>query len=258
MKKTPLLIALLFFLSFLSSKAQKATFFESSKIPAEPFGGKKEVQLLFENSMVYPKTAFEKGAECEIFVLFKVDKEGKIHDLNTKNCNNEEIQDEAKRLVNLILWEKNEIRQEGKIGMEKIKIDFSKKKYEKLIKKRIKTDDSVTFFQNTTYYNPKILDSPANPKKYTTINDFVVENMKYPSLALQQGISGKVTVKFIVEPYGGITNVKIIKAVGGGCNEETIRLLRSIKWKPGVLSGKAVRSLNEYSLNFVHPGGTFR
>jgi len=70
---------------------------------------------------------------------------------------------------------------------------------------------------------------------------FILNNMKYPEAAKQAGISGKVYVEFVVEVNGEISNIKINKGIGGGCNEEATRLVKLMSklWKPGTKNGIA-------------------
>lgn len=72
--------------------------------------------------------------------------------------------------------------------------------------------------------------------------DFVAKKLKYPAQARRMGIEGKVFVEFVIERDGSITDVKAIKGIGAGCDEEAVRVLQSApKWKPGKQRGKPVR-----------------
>ena len=55
-------------------------------------------------------------------------------------------------------------------------------------------------------------------------------------------MSGTVTLKFVIEPSGRISNIVVDKALGGGCTEEAIRVIRLIRWNPAVINEMAVRS----------------
>lgn len=71
---------------------------------------------------------------------------------------------------------------------------------------------------------------------------FIHDNINYPEMAQESGIQGTVYVKFIIEKDGSISNVEIIRGIGGGCDEEAIRILRMMpKWKPAMSQGKPVR-----------------
>lgn len=71
---------------------------------------------------------------------------------------------------------------------------------------------------------------------------YVSKNMKYPTQARRMGIEGRVFVQFVVDKDGSITEVKAIKGIGAGCDEEAERVLRNApKWKPGKQRGRAVK-----------------
>jgi periplasmic protein TonB len=72
--------------------------------------------------------------------------------------------------------------------------------------------------------------------------EYVSKKLKYPAQARRMGIEGKVFVEFVMERDGSITDVKAIKGIGAGCDEEAVRVLQSApKWKPGKQRGKPVR-----------------
>ncbi len=71
---------------------------------------------------------------------------------------------------------------------------------------------------------------------------FLVENIKYPQMARESSIQGTVYVTFVVEPSGAVTGVKVLRGIGGGCDEEAMRVVKAMpKWKPGQQRGKPVR-----------------
>jgi len=72
--------------------------------------------------------------------------------------------------------------------------------------------------------------------------NYLKNNIQYPQMAREMGISGTVYVEFVVEIDGSITNVKIKRGIGGGCDEEALRVIKSMpKWTPGQQQGKNVR-----------------
>jgi len=71
---------------------------------------------------------------------------------------------------------------------------------------------------------------------------FIAGNMHYPLEAFRQNVSGKVILQFIIEKNGNLSNLKVLKGLGAGCDEEAIRVVRlSQPWTPGQQNGKAVR-----------------
>lgn len=71
---------------------------------------------------------------------------------------------------------------------------------------------------------------------------YLQENINYPEEARKKGIQGTVYVTFIVEADGRISEVKILRGIGGGCNEESVRVIENMpNWIPGKQRGEAVR-----------------
>lgn len=72
--------------------------------------------------------------------------------------------------------------------------------------------------------------------------DYVSSNIKYPSRATRMGLEGRVFVEFVVEKDGSLTDIKVVKGIGGGCDEEAVRVISSApKWNPGKQRGQEVR-----------------
>jgi periplasmic protein TonB len=83
---------------------------------------------------------------------------------------------------------------------------------------------------------------PEFPGGLQELYNFLGNNIKYPVMAKESGIQGRVFVTFVVERDGSITDVRIIRGIGGGCDEEAIRVVESMpKWQPGKQRGKPVR-----------------
>lgn len=81
---------------------------------------------------------------------------------------------------------------------------------------------------------------------------FLRNNIKYPQLALQNKIQGRVYVSFIIEKDGSLTNMKVLQGIGAGCDEEALRVARLMpKWKPGKTQGHEVRVVVNMPVNFI-------
>jgi len=71
---------------------------------------------------------------------------------------------------------------------------------------------------------------------------YLANNIDYPQMARESNIQGVVYVTFVVEPNGKISNVGILRGIGGGCDEEAIRVVEAMpSWQPGKQRGRAVR-----------------
>jgi TonB family protein len=94
---------------------------------------------------------------------------------------------------------------------------------------------------NEVYQNPA---TPAGfPGGEMASVRFLGANVKYPTIAKENGIQGMVVVGFIVEKDGSITNASIVKDIGGGCGTEAMRVVKTMpKWEPAKQNNQPVRS----------------
>ena len=99
--------------------------------------------------------------------------------------------------------------------------------------KKVSVDDEVFVVVEEQAEFPGGLDS---------MYAYIHKNLKYPELAKEKGIEGRVFVNFIIEKDGSISNVKILRGIGGGCEEAAVEMVKNMpKWKPGKQRGKPVR-----------------
>ncbi|MCD4665966.1 MAG: energy transducer TonB [Bacteroidales bacterium] len=81
---------------------------------------------------------------------------------------------------------------------------------------------------------------------------YLNESIKYPEMARESGIQGLVFVTFVVEKDGSVSNVKILRGIGGGCDEEAIRVIKNMpKWIPGKQRNVPVRVQFNMPIRFV-------
>ncbi|MBL7874180.1 MAG: energy transducer TonB [Cyclobacteriaceae bacterium] len=88
-----------------------------------------------------------------------------------------------------------------------------------------------------------IVEFPAAPKEgLAAFYQYVADNIKYPAMARRLRVEGRVFVEFVVGKDGQITDVKAIKGIGAGCDEEAVRIIQaSPAWNPGRQRGRAVK-----------------
>ncbi|UBM60328.1 TonB family protein [Marinilongibacter aquaticus] len=83
---------------------------------------------------------------------------------------------------------------------------------------------------------------PEFPGGTKAMYEYIGKNIKYPAAAQRANVSGRVFVKFVVEKDGSIGKIDVLKGIGFGCDEEAIRVIKSMpKWNPGRQNGKNVR-----------------
>ncbi len=83
---------------------------------------------------------------------------------------------------------------------------------------------------------------PSFPGGEAELLKYLAENIKYPPLARENNIQGQVVLSFVVGKRGEITDVTIIKDIGGGCGKEAVRVVESMpRWIPGEANGNPVK-----------------
>lgn len=235
--------------------AQQVDFYYNSNYPAAPIGGILDAEYLISSQMLYPTYELTNKEDAIVFISVKVLWNGEIETISSNIDSASAFSKEALRLVSLLDWKTDLIRKDKKIEPQQIKITFDPRKYSRIHKKR---DNAPRTIGNSIVHAKSQLDKRIELIHYKSLNEYTRENIRYPALALQRTISGMVKVRFIIEKNGKASNFDVVQTTAGGCNEETLRLLKAVRWEPGMIDNKPVRVRSEYSLSFVHPGNTYR
>ena len=97
----------------------------------------------------------------------------------------------------------------------------------------------------------KIDRMPEYPGGIPGLTKYLSENIKYPKTALEDSISGRVIISFIVEKNGSVSNIEVAKSVHPTLDEEAVRVVKNMpKWSPGIQSKKPVRVRFQLPVNF--------
>lgn len=114
--------------------------------------------------------------------------------------------------------------------------------------------------QDNRVYNIAEVEKPpvffgenTNIDQTTALKKWLSENIKYPTLAKQKGIQGKVVVKIIIEKDGSVNNVKILRSIEPSLDEEAARVAKLMTWQPGISYGKIVRTEINIPIEFQLP-----
>jgi len=95
---------------------------------------------------------------------------------------------------------------------------------------------------NKIFNGDDVDQKPSFPGGTKALNTFLASNLKYPVAAVENGIQGRVIVKFIVEKDGSISNVEVDRSVYPSLDNEAMRVVKAMpKWIPGQINGKAVK-----------------
>ncbi len=118
-------------------------------------------------------------------------------------------------------------------------------------------DDARPALNTEALYEGKLYDlgsveqAPEFPGGQKAFGLFLGSNIRYPTAARENNVQGKVYLGFVIEKDGKLSDVKIIKGIGSGCDEEALRVLKnSPPWKPGLAEGKPVRTSYIFPVTF--------
>ncbi len=93
---------------------------------------------------------------------------------------------------------------------------------------------------------------PTFPDGTEAMYKYIYAQIKYPAIARENGISGQVIVQFVVTKDGDIQKAKVVRGIGGGCNEEALRVVNGMpRWKAGKHNGRAVPVTFTLPIKFV-------
>jgi len=82
---------------------------------------------------------------------------------------------------------------------------------------------------------------PTFPNGETAMMKYLRDNIKYPNIARENNIEGRVIVQFVVSKDGDIKNAKVVRGIGGGCDQEALRVVNAMpRWVPGKHNGRSV------------------
>lgn len=92
---------------------------------------------------------------------------------------------------------------------------------------------------------------PEYPGGQKALFAYLSENIRYPQIAKENKIEGRVIVGFVVEKDGSISNVEVVRSVDPSLDKEALRVIKSMpRWKPGKIRGKPVRVKYRVPVNF--------
>jgi protein TonB len=94
-------------------------------------------------------------------------------------------------------------------------------------------------------------ESPTPKGGLSAFYKYLNKNLQYPAQARRMAVEGRVFLSFVVEKDGSITDVKVMKGIGAGCDEESIRVMQNApKWNPGKQRGNPVRVRYSFPIVF--------
>lgn len=221
----------------------------------QPFGGERNWSRWIEQEMYFPEELLEQNISAKVIFEFEILHTGQVKSAKILSEVDEQIKKEAWRLFDLTLWHPGIYDEEKVNATRTISIDFSPFKYRKWVRERgYRKPPNYRPDAPLTIYTQEEVDQEPIPKVEVSFFYHLQKEIEYPREAVKHGIQGEAAVGFIVEPSGVISNLFIVKNLGGGCVQELERQIKKIKWEPGVLDGMPTRTFMIVQMQFSMSG----
>ena len=221
----------------------------------EPKSGFSLTKKIIQNHLIYPEEALDKKGG-KITVYYDVDKDGIATNHRVESAFDEQCAAEAIRLVRMIEW--NPAVKDGKPTSytDYYTVDFSPKSYKKSEEKNPRLmlpEQKFPAQKSNNIFSVKDLHQAPKPyfaNPQVTMGAYLRTNLQFPDQAKQFEIQGTVQLSFVIETDGRASNIIVENSVGGGCDNEAIRLIQNLVWIPGVKNDSLVRTRTTQDITF--------
>jgi TonB family protein len=218
------------------------------------FKGGYEAMLKFlSDNIHYPEAAKTAGIQGTVFVQFVVSKTGAITNVKILRGIGNGCDEEAIRVVKAMPdWNPGENDGKAVPVMFQIPVKFQLVKPISIALVDPSTDKVKPIIDKNGDQALLVVEqNPVFQDGYQGMQTFLKDKIQYPPLAQQSKIQGTVFVQFVVTKTGEISNVRILRGIGGGCDEEAMRVVREMpKWVPGRQNGQAVSVVYQIPVKF--------
>ena len=193
-----------------------------------------------------------KGIDFLVYIQFTISENGDVLNPKVIRGMNKTCDQEALRIIKMMPKWKPVIKNGKAVSVNYVLPIQFKAKYTPPV---IKPDAASSQPGNKASDEDKpLLVVEQNPEYrggYDAMLKFIKENIHYPDEAKKSGVQGTVFVQYVITRTGKITNIKILRSIGSGCDEEAIRIVKEMPdWIPGKNNGKAVPVMFQIPIKF--------
>lgn len=234
-------------------KPEKHKVYDAVEKPATPEGGLEAFGQYLADHQNYPTAALQRGAQGTVTVSFVIEKSGDLTEVAPSQPGDPDLDAEAVRTIKAgpkwtpAMHKGAKVRQRMSIPITfQIPADAGSAATIAAPAPAATADPAaapapVPAEKST----PTVIapDQPARPVGGTeAFFAWIQQNQKYPALAKQRKIEGRVIMEFVVQKDGSLTDIKPVKRLGAGLDEEAIRLLKAApKWAPASYKGQPIK-----------------
>lgn len=218
--------------------------------PPKYAGGNYSWKEFLRTHMVYPEKELNSKTSGKVEYELLIDTKGQILEHKLISGLTDSINLEALRLLSIAIWQPAISNETPVIYKIRITIPFNAKDYSKIQKVRPAIPDSLRIKNNGGQLVVKVDQQPKFGNSNNDLASFIKANLVYPIEAKTRDVVGAVKIEFVVEPNGLVSNARIINGLGAGCDEEAIRLVYKMLWKPASIENVKVRSVLQLPIFF--------
>ena len=221
-------------------RARNPVFTVVEVMPEFP-GGQGALLKFLATNVRYPESAVKNGIEGRVSCSFVVGKHGAISEAEVIRGVSPELNEEALRVINSMpVWSPG--KQRGKVVNVKYTVPVTfrlsggkKKTSSRIVQRQIKEVDTSGRVFTVVQQMPEFPSGQASLLKY------LATRIKYPAIAQENGIQGRVSCSFVVDTDGSLKNIEVIRGIDPSLDREAVRVIREMpKWNPGVQNNMAV------------------
>ncbi len=204
-------------------------------------GGQGALLEFLKTNVRYPESAVKKGIEGRVSCSFVVGKDGVVSEAEVIRGVSPELNEEALRVINSMpVWSPG--KQRGKAVNVKYTVpvtfrlsDGKKKTSSRIAQRQIKEVDTSGRVFTVVQQMPEFPGGQGSLLKY------LATRIKYPTIAQENGIQGRVSCSFVVDTDGSLKDIEVIRGIDPSLDKEAVRVIREMpKWSPGVQNNMAV------------------
>ena len=222
--------------------------------------GSQTVQEYLNSEIQYPEEAKVNNISGLVYAYFEIDRKGRVQNARIIDGISEAFDKEVLDAIkNMPDWEPAHSMGKNLVMQLLMPISFAQVTDESDVKKfkqRVGIPSEwVKDEENKADEKQKLFivveHQPQFPGGEEARMQYLIDNIDYPKEAQKKGIEGTVYVTFIVEADGSITNAKVLRGIGGGCDKEALEVVENMpNWEPGKKDGEPVRTQFNMPIQF--------
>lgn len=227
-----------------------------ARLPEFP-GGIQAFGKFLASNIRYPANAREQKIQGRVIITFIIERDGALSNEKVVRGITDDLNNEALRVIRLSPnWKP------GMQGNRTVRTQYSVP-----ISFTLAPNDDTTKTTAPATFSIASAQSGSDPV-FTSVEQvpefnggleafgkFLMTNLRYPKAARDNNVQGRVIITFVVEKDGTLSDMKVVRGIGSGCDEEAVRVLSiSPAWKPGIQNGKPVKVQYSVPISFTLAG----